>query len=65
MAAGLGFPFRVSDPNSLAHRIHEVLSNYDSARERAGKAREVVREKHDWGRIAGQYDRVYASLSKE
>ena len=63
VAAGLGFPFAVSDPDSLASRINEVLGCYDSARQRAGKAREVVRDKHDWRRIAGQYHELYQRLA--
>jgi len=63
VAQGLGNPFEVSNADSLANALKDVLSNYEIALETGQKAKEVVREKHDWRIIAGQYNDIYMNLA--
>ncbi|HVO76496.1 MAG TPA: glycosyltransferase family 4 protein, partial [Candidatus Bathyarchaeia archaeon] len=59
VARGLAFPFRVSDSGSLAGQIRHVLDNRAEAEALASKARESVRQNHDWSAIARQYNDIY------
>lgn len=63
VAEGLGYSFRVSDPKSLAERIRFVLSNIGEARKLGRKARETIRQRHDWREIAARYNEVYSRLA--
>ncbi len=63
VADGLGFPFQVSNEDSLADVLKDVLSNYDEAVKMGQKAKKLVREKHDWEKIAGQYNEIYLKLA--
>jgi glycosyltransferase involved in cell wall biosynthesis len=63
VAEGVGYPFEVSDADSLAKTLDDVLLNYDKAIEIGQMAKKVVREKHDWGSIAKQYNDVYMKLA--
>jgi glycosyltransferase involved in cell wall biosynthesis len=62
VAGGLAYPFRVSDPESLAERLHYVLANMGEARTRGLKAQAYIGEHHSWPAIANLYDEVYRSL---
>jgi glycosyltransferase involved in cell wall biosynthesis len=64
VADGLGFSFEVSNSDSLERTLKDVLLNYDKAVEIGQKAKKVIREKHDWISIAGQYNDVYMKLAK-
>lgn len=59
VAAGLGYPFRVSDPRSLAERIAHVIAHEKEARALGAVARETIRRNHDWAAIARRYDEIY------
>lgn len=63
VAAGLGYSFHVSDPASLAGRIKEVLGHYDAALALGEKAQKIIREKHDWAKIAKQYHEIYLGMT--
>lgn len=63
VAGGLAFPFKVSDPDSLAERMRYVLSHGEEAAALAKNARETVRKNHDWGAIARQYHEIYLGLT--
>ena len=65
VADGLGFSFEVSNSDSLAKTVDEVLLNYDRAIEIGEKAKKTVREKHDWEIIAGQYNEIYLKLGSD
>ena len=62
VADGLGYPFKVSDSESLADVIKQVLGNYDDAMKIGNKAREFVREKHDWANITKMYNDLYLQM---
>jgi glycosyltransferase involved in cell wall biosynthesis len=63
VARGLGFPFHVSSVDALAEQITRVLASQGEAESVGRRASEVIRAKHDWARIARQYDEVYARVS--
>ncbi len=62
VADGLGFPFKVSDADSLAGRLEHALSHPREAAEVAERARTVIRDRHSWATIADQYNEIYSSL---
>jgi glycosyltransferase involved in cell wall biosynthesis len=62
VAGGLGFPFKVSDATSLAGGLDYALSHPREAAELGARARAVIRERHSWATIAGQYNEIYTSL---
>ena len=63
VAQGLGHPFEVSNVDSLVNALTDVFTNYEKALETGQKAKKVVREKHDWRIIAGQYNDIYMKLA--
>jgi len=65
VARGLGYPFEVSDASSLAERLEHVLANPEEGRDAGRRAREFVRQNHDWAAIARRYHDVYMSLSPD
>jgi glycosyltransferase involved in cell wall biosynthesis len=62
VADGLGFSFKVSDAGSLAGRLDYALAHPREAAELGTRARTVIRERHSWSTIAGQYNEIYTSL---
>nr|MBC8360113.1 glycosyltransferase family 4 protein [Candidatus Desulfatibia profunda] len=64
VADGLGYAFKVSDSESLAGVIKQVLANYEEAINIGGKAKEVVREKHNWANIAKMYNDLYIQMKQ-
>jgi glycosyltransferase involved in cell wall biosynthesis len=62
VARGLGIPFRVSDADSLAGRIRYVLENPTGAESLGRKAREAVRQNHEWSVIAQHYHEIYLKV---
>ncbi len=62
IADGLGFPFRVSDSDSLASQLEYVLTHQSEATEVGQRARGVIEKRHNWAAIADQYEETYASL---
>jgi glycosyltransferase involved in cell wall biosynthesis len=65
VAGGLGFPFEVSNPDSLAAAIGHALEHYDEASAAGDRAMEVVRAKHDWKTIARQYHDIYSGFGAQ
>jgi len=65
VAHGLGYAFKVSDPDSLAERLGYVLSRYGEAVERGRQAKAIIKKRHDWAVIAKQYNNIYQKLSKK
>ncbi len=65
VASGLGYPFGVSNSESLAETIEHVLFHYGKALELGQKAGKAVREKHDWESVAKQYNDVYIKLAAD
>jgi len=63
VAGGLGFPFRVSDPVSLAERLSDLLAHPAEAQALAAKAKEAVRARHDWAAVARQYHDLYLEIA--
>lgn len=64
VAKGLGVSFEVSNSDSLTKSIENVIFNYDKAIEVGQKAKMVIRGKHDWKTIAGQYNEIYMNLAQ-
>lgn len=62
VAAGLGFPFEVSNADSLAAKLDYALTHTSEAADIGRKARAVVERRHNWATIADQYNEVYTSL---
>jgi glycosyltransferase involved in cell wall biosynthesis len=65
VAKGLGVSFEVSNSDSLTKTIENVNCNYDEAIELGKKAKKVIRGKHDWKKIARQYNEVYMNLAQD
>lgn len=63
VAAGFGFPFRVSDPRDLAEKLRHVLLHPQEAEITGKRAMERVREHHSWEAIARQYHEVYEKMA--
>ena len=59
VAHGIGNAFIVSNSESLASSITQVLTEYDMSLELGLKAKEVIAKKHDWSVIAKQYNELY------
>lgn len=59
VAKGIGFPFEVSNVDSLADRLHFVLTHPEEAAAVGRKAKEHVEREHDWSHIADRYDEIY------
>ena len=62
VAKGLGYSFEVSNPESLTRQIENVLTHYEEAIMLGRKAEETIKDKHDWGAIARQYNDIYAGM---
>jgi len=62
VAKGLGYPFEVSNTDSLVEQLENVLSNYKEAVDLGRKAHKTIREKHDWAVIAAQYNDIYMKI---
>lgn len=65
VAAGIGYPFRVSDPEDLAEKLQHVLLNPHEAEEIGRKAMKKVREDHGWEAIARQYNDIYLKMAED
>jgi glycosyltransferase involved in cell wall biosynthesis len=63
VARGLGIAFRVSDAESLSEGIRRALDKRAEAEALGAKARETVRQNHDWSVIARQYDDIYRKIT--
>lgn len=62
VAEGLGYPFEVSNVDSLANQLAYVIAHPDEAYDTGRRAKTVTAERHNWSNIAGSYDEVYRSL---
>jgi glycosyltransferase involved in cell wall biosynthesis len=62
VAEGLGFPFEVSNAESLASKLDYVLTHTREAARISRKATGLIRERHSWTSIAVQYNDIYTSL---
>jgi glycosyltransferase involved in cell wall biosynthesis len=56
--------FRASDTDDLAEKINWALSNPDSMKTRAAKAKRKFLEEFNWSSIAAQYKEVYQKFMK-
>ncbi len=63
VAAGIGYPFRVSDPADLKEKLRYVLLNPVDAQEMGRKAIGTIRENHSWEAIARQYHDIYVKMA--
>ncbi len=63
VAKGLGYPFKVSDSDSMVEALNSVLCNYDGAIKIGQKAKKTIKKNHDWSLIAKQYHQLYLKLS--
>ena len=64
VADGLGFPFEVSNADSLANQLDYVLTHPSEGTDMGQKAKIAIEERHNWAAIADQYNEVYSSLCK-
>ncbi|MCX5800990.1 MAG: glycosyltransferase family 4 protein [Candidatus Eisenbacteria bacterium] len=64
VADGMGFPFEVSNADSLANQLDYVLVHPSEATDIAQKAKIGIEKRHNWTTIANQYNEVYSSLCK-
>lgn len=62
VAADIGYPFKVSDADSLSNTIDSVIYNYGSALDKGCKAALHIKKHHDWANIATQYSVLYEKL---
>ena len=59
-----GMMFRTGDHVSLAESLNALLGEPERVRRLGRQARDAVRERYDWDRIAGDLENTYADLLK-
>jgi len=64
VAAGIGYPFRVSDPADLKEKLRHVLENPAEAHAMGRKAIGRITENHSWEAIARQYHDIYLKMAE-
>ena len=62
VADGLGFPFVVSDSDSLSQVMQYVLDHYEVGKEAGVNAKKYIDENHNWLHIAEKYSSLYNSI---
>ena len=64
VARDLGYSFEVSNADSMANQLQYVITHQTEAIAVGEKAKKVVRENHDWSKIARQYNEVYINMCR-
>lgn len=62
---GIGYSVKYGDVPGLADRLAEVLSDREAALVKVARGRRFVEDNLSWGRIAGEYERVYRECCGE
>jgi len=59
-----GLVVKTNDSENAAVRIYECLSNIQLKEHLVAKARDIVRDKYDWGKIANEFRKLYKSIAE-